>query len=62
MYITFSNPKYLFLLFVIPLFILIHLLSLKKSRRKALSFANFEAISRVKGIEFLSKNLTVFFS
>jgi len=60
MYITFTNPKYLVLLFVIPLFILIYLFSLRKSKRKALSFANFEAISRVKGIEIFSKNITVF--
>lgn len=61
MYITFTHQKYLFLLLVIPFFILIHVLSLRSTRRKALSFANFEAISRIKGIELFSKNITTLF-
>ena len=60
MYITFSHSTYLLLLFVIPLFILIRALSLKSIKRKALNFANFEAISRIKGIDFFSKNLATF--
>jgi len=34
--------------------------ALKNTKRKALSFANFEAISRIKGIDLFSKNLTTF--
>lgn len=61
MYITFAHPKYLFLLLIIPLLFLIHLLTLKNSKKKALRFANFEAISKIKGVNFFSKNLTIFF-
>jgi Ca-activated chloride channel homolog len=58
MYLTFTNPKYLSLLLILPIFILIHFISLHSSKKKALKFANFEAISRVKGVDILSKNLT----
>jgi Ca-activated chloride channel family protein len=61
MFFSFSNPEYLFLLFLIPLFILIHFLTLRSSKRKALKFANFQAIARIKGIEFFSKNIVSLF-
>lgn len=61
MYLTFAHPKYLFLLFIIPLIILIHLLTLRGGRKRALRFANFEAIARVRGIEFFSKNIVTTF-
>ncbi len=61
MYITFTHPGYLLLLMIIPLFFLIHLLSLKNTKSRALRFANFEAISKIKGVDFFSKNITVFF-
>jgi Ca-activated chloride channel family protein len=60
MYITFAHPRYLLLLLIIPLFFLIHLLTLKNTKNRALRFANFEAISRIKGVDFFSKNITVF--
>lgn len=58
MYFTFTNPTYLFSLAAVPLILLIHLATLRISKRRALVFANFEAISRVRGVDILSKNLT----
>src|SRR3989344_2294049 len=57
MEITFTNPEYLWFLFVIPILILVHFAGLRSTRRKALKFANFEAIERVTGGQVLSKNL-----
>lgn len=59
MYIGFEHSRYLFLLFVIPLLILVHFLALKNARKRALKFANFEAIARVRGIELFSKNIVI---
>jgi len=58
MYITFENPIYLWFLFSIPLFIVSHFFFLKRSKSKALKFANFEALSRVTGDKLLTKNMT----
>ncbi len=58
MNITLSNPKYLFLLFLIPLFIFLHFASIRGRSKKALNFANYEAISRVSGADMFSKNIT----
>ena len=57
MYISFSHPLYLLFLFVIPILIFFHFYGLKNMRGKALKFANFEAIARVKGIDLYSKNI-----
>jgi Ca-activated chloride channel homolog len=57
MYISFTHPFYLLFLFVIPILIFFHFYGLKSMRGKALKFANFEAISRVKGIDLYSKNI-----
>lgn len=59
MYLSFSYPQYLFLLFIIPLIILFHFWALKSARKNALKFANFEAIKRIKGIDLFSKNIIV---
>ena len=61
MYISFDSPWYLTFLLAIPLLILLHSFSFRISKKKALKFANFEAIKRVVGIEFFSKRLTVLF-
>ena len=61
MIIIFTRPEYLLLLFAIPLLIFIQIISLKTSKKKAIKFANFEAISRIKGVEIFSKNLTVLY-
>ena len=57
--ISFSHPQYLFFLFIIPLFILIHFITLRTSRASALKFANFDLIARIRGIEFFSRNIAV---
>ncbi len=59
MNIIFSEPMYLFLLFIIPIFIFLHFVSIHKRNKRALKFANFKAISRVKGIDIFSKSLFV---
>lgn len=57
MYITFTDSRYLFLLMLIPLIIFIYILTLRNSKKKALKFANFEAIARVRGVGFFSKEI-----
>lgn len=61
MIFSFSNPKYLIIILIIPLLIFIHFYSLKRHNLRALKFANFDAISRISGIQFFSKNLTVLY-
>lgn len=56
---TFSHPQYLFFLFAIPLVIFIHFLALSHRKKKALRFANFDAIARIQGVDFFSKNVVV---
>ena len=58
---TFLYPRYLFFLFAIPLLFFIHFLSLSSKKKVALKFANFDAISRIQGIDFFSKNLVMLF-
>lgn len=57
MYISFTHPFYLLFLFAIPILIFFHFYGLKNIKGKALKFANFEAIARVKGIDLYSKNI-----
>lgn len=59
--ITFTRPEYLILLLAIPILIFVHIISLKSVRKKAIKFANFEAISQIRGVEIFSKNLTVLY-
>lgn len=63
MEITFINPVYLWFLACIPFFIALHLITLKFVRRRAMNFANFDAIKRVgtglKGGRVLSKNMVL---
>ena len=54
---TFLHPKFLFFLFAIPILFVIHFLSLTNRKKVALKFANFNAIARIQGIDFFSKNL-----
>ena len=61
MMIFFSRPEYLILLLAIPILIFFHIISLKSIRKKAIKFANFEAVSRIKGVEIFSKNLTILY-
>ncbi|MCK5282909.1 MAG: VWA domain-containing protein [Nanoarchaeota archaeon] len=57
MEITFVNPQYLWMLFIVPFLVLTHFYGLKFSRKKAIKFANFEALARVSGGHKLSMNL-----
>jgi Ca-activated chloride channel family protein len=57
--ITFLNAQFLWSLFLIPLMIALHFFLMKYTRRRALLFANFEAMKRVTGSMVLSKNITL---
>lgn len=57
MQFSFLHPQYLFFLLLVPLFIFIHFLSLSSRKKKALGFANFDAIAKIKGVDFFSKNI-----
>ena len=61
MMLIFTRPMYLFFLLVIPIIIFVHIASITLSKRKAIKFANFDAISRVKGVDIFSKNLTLLY-
>ena len=61
MMFIFTKPEYLVLLFVIPIIIFIHLISVRSIKKRAVVFANFDAIKRVKGVETLSKNMTILY-
>ena len=57
MYVSFIHPFYLVFLFAIPVLVLLHFFGLKNIKGRALSFANFESIARVRGIDLYSKNI-----
>lgn len=58
---SFSHPQYLIFLLIIPAMFFIHFLSLTSRKKTALKFANFDAISRIQGVDFFSKNLVILF-
>ena len=58
MNLFFFYPQYLFLLFLIPLLIFLHWVSLRMRRKRVLKFVNFDAVARIKGIEVYSRNIT----
>lgn len=58
---TFEHPQYLFLLVLLPLMVFIHFYSLGNKKKTALKFANFDAIARIRGVDFFSKNLVILF-
>jgi Ca-activated chloride channel family protein len=57
----FSHPYNLFFLSAAALVAIIHFFSIKYGKKKAVSFANFEAIERVAGSELFSKNITLLY-
>jgi Ca-activated chloride channel family protein len=61
MEVVFRTPYYLWFLLVIILLIIIHFVTLRRVKRRALKFANFEAIERVTGSEILSKNVLLLY-
>ncbi|MGM5488788.1 MAG: vWA domain-containing protein [Nanobdellota archaeon] len=50
--LAFQTPEILYLLILVPTIVVIHLVSLKGHKRRALKFANFETISRLQGKKF----------
>jgi Ca-activated chloride channel family protein len=57
--ITFENPVYLWYLLSIPLLVYTHFYLFRHTKRKAVVFANFEALKRVTGEKLITKNITV---
>lgn len=57
--ITFENPAYLWLLFSLPLLVISHFILLRFVKKKAMKFANFEAMKRVTGTTFHTKNFPI---
>ncbi len=55
--ISFTNPVYLWFLLSLPVLIISNSVNFKATKKKALKFANFEAISRVSGGQFIQKNV-----
>lgn len=53
---TFSNPEYLWFMLALALLLALHFLSLKYARRRAIRFANYEAMESFTGEKMLSKN------
>ena len=58
MIVAFSRPVYLVLLVLIPAIILVYFISLKSKKVRAIKFANFDALARIKGVDILSKNIS----
>lgn len=56
MELTFLYPKFLTLLLLVPFFVFIYFFSIIYNKKKAVLFANFEAMERFYDIEFFSKN------
>lgn len=57
--VSFTHPQYLAFLFILPLIVSFHFYFLKVKRSHALKFANFDAVARIKGIDFYSKNIVL---
>jgi Ca-activated chloride channel homolog len=56
MYFAFEHPVYLWYLLSIPLLIVTHYAFLKYTKRRALKFANFQALKRVSDEKIVTKN------
>lgn len=56
---SFSHPQYLIFLFGVPLIFFVHFFSLSNRKKKALKFANFDAIAKIEGVDFFSKNVVL---
>ena len=57
--VTFDNVHFLWLLFTVPILVALHFFLMKYTKRRAIRFANFEALRRVTGGMVLSKNITL---
>jgi len=60
--LLFLYPKFLLLLLLVPTFIFVYFFSLIYNKKKAIMFANFEAMERFYGIEFFSKNFLALYA
>lgn len=58
MNVVFLYPSRLLFLFFIPLLIFVHFFSLKVKASRTIKLANFEALARVRNIDFFSRNIT----
>lgn len=56
MFFSFLYPKFLFLLLLVPIFILAYIISFVYHNKRAIVFPNFEAMERIFGVEILSRN------
>jgi Ca-activated chloride channel homolog len=56
MYFAFEHPIYLWYLLSVPLLVVTHYAFLKYTRRRALRFANFQALKRVTDEKVVTKN------
>ncbi len=61
MEIRFDHTVYLWFLLSLVILVALHFVTLRNVRRRALRFANFEAIERVTGAEVLSKNMVILY-
>ena len=59
--VSFNYPYVLFLLFLIPVFIIIYFLSILYNKKRAILFSNFEALSRISDVEIFSKGISTFY-
>jgi len=62
MELSFLYPKFLALLLLVPFFVFIYFFSLLYNKKKAVLFANFEAMERFHDIEFFSKNFLALYA
>jgi Ca-activated chloride channel homolog len=56
MELSFLYPRFLGLLLLVPFFVFVYFFSIMYNKKKAMIFANFEAMERFHDIEFFSKN------
>jgi len=56
MQLLFLYPRFLLLLLLVPFFVFIYFFSIAYNKKKAVLFANFEAMERFYDVEFFSKN------
>ena len=59
--LLFLYPKFLLLLLLVPFFIFVYFFSLIYNKKKAILFANFEAMERFYDMEFFSKNFSALY-
>ncbi|RJQ18177.1 VWA domain-containing protein [Candidatus Woesearchaeota archaeon] len=57
--LSFEHPIFLWYLISIPLLVITHFFLLKHTKKKAMKFANFEALKRVTGYKSIAKNWSV---